>query len=158
MKKTYSIKHTLWYQEELTYEEDGRAKEVLKKLEAAFDGQEKHFGQILETLYDAGVVPDLFKVILKPYQPTPLHALWNRFWARWYHIDRNRIIGVMKNSEIAAVVADFFLFNTSWMGNSPPSSTESVGSLKLPTSLTSLFARTRSSTSSQREITTPASE
>ena len=111
MKKRYSIKRTLWFIEELTYEEDGRAKELLKKIEEAFQGEEKTLGVILEKVYDSGVVPDLFTIILKPYQPTFLHALWNAFWARHHHLDRSNIkqlVGVMKNSEIGAVLSDFF--------------------------------------------------
>jgi len=158
MKKRYSIKRTRWYQDELTYEEDGQAKECLKKLEEAFQGDEKTFGIIIEKVYDSGVIPDLFKVILKPYQPTILHALCNAFWSRWYHLDRTQIVKVMKNSEIGVVVSDFFLLNTSWMGSSGNSSGESTGSLKLPSSLTSLFPRMRSSTSSPKETSTPASE
>jgi hypothetical protein len=157
MRKKYSIKRMFFYQDELTYEEDGLAKESLKTFEAAFDSEQKQFGQIIEKIYNSGVVPDLFRIILKPYQPTFVHKLWNAFWARYYHLDRSQIVRTMKNSEIAAVIGDFFLLNTSWMGSSGPSGNGSVGSLKLPTPLTSLFARMRSFTSLQKETTAPAS-
>lgn len=162
MKKRYSIKRTLWFIEELTYEEDGRAKELLKKIEEAFQGEEKTLGVILEKVYDSGVVPDLFTIILKPYQPTFLHALWNAFWARHHHLDRSNIkqlVGVMKNSEIGAVLSDFFLLNTSWISSWGNSSEQSGGSLKSPGSPMSLLFPLRSSSiSSQKEISTPASE
>lgn len=159
--KRYSIKRTLWYQDELTYEEDGRAKEILKKLEELFQGDDRSFGSILEKAYDAGLIPDLFKIILKPYQPTILHALWNAFWARHYHLNLSNIpelVGVMKNSEIGLVGRDFFLLNTSWIGSSGSSSDASAGSLKLPRWLRIPFPRMRSSTSSPKETSTPASE
>jgi hypothetical protein len=145
--KRYWIKRTLWYQAELNYEEDGRAKECLKKLEEAFQDEEKSFGVIIEKIYDSGVVPDLFKVILKPYQPTLLHAMWNAFWSRRYRIDMTQIVKVMKNTEIAVVVSDFFLLNTSWIGGLGNSSDKSAGSLKLPRWLRSPFLAMRSSTS-----------
>lgn len=162
MIKRYSIKRTLWFISELTYEEDGRAKEILKNLESAFESDEKQIGQIIEKIYDSGVVPDLFAIILKPYQPTPVHTLWNAFWARYYHLDRSKIpqlVGVMRNSEIAAVVSDFFLLNTSWIGNWGNSSDGSAGSLSPPRSpMGILFPLTRSSTTSPKETSTPASE
>jgi hypothetical protein len=110
-KHVYVIRKTLWYQDELTYAEDGRVKEVVKEVVGPGFGLE-NFGESVDLLYEKGAIPGLFAVVLKPYEPTILHRLWNKAF-----MPAGGIVPVMKNSEVAQVLSDFFLFNTRWIGD-----------------------------------------
>lgn len=119
--KTYNIKRTFWVQRELEWGENAAIKPFLQKFEEAFAGDDKRFSMIIERIYNTDIIPGLFKIILKPYQPNILWYAWNEFWARRNKVDRTNIVASMKNSEIAEVMMDFFLCNTKWiaaLGNS----------------------------------------
>jgi hypothetical protein len=109
-KRVYVIGRALYYQDELNYAEDGLVKYVLKQV-LGDTAAEMTFGETIDRLYDKGAVPGLFKVILKPYAPTFLHRIWNKAFAC------ADVVPTMKNSEIAAVLSDFFFFNTSWLAD-----------------------------------------
>lgn len=156
MKKIYNIKRTFWQQEELEWNENSQIKPFLKELETAFAGEDKSFGTIVERIYDTDIVPEILKVILKPYQPNILWYAWNEFWAKRNKVDRTNVAASMKNSEIAQVLADFFLFNTKWIADlqtSPNGSgTSSTPSLmkELLRPLTKSFLSLRTGTSPGR--------
>jgi hypothetical protein len=129
--KRYSVRHALWYQDELTYSEDLRLRGPIKEISGVLQGGDVSFGDLIEKTIDSGLFPEVLKVILKPYEPTILHRLWNRYWRGRYGTDE--VVSVMRNSEIAKVIADFFVLNTSWMGSLPNISNASSSILsKLP--------------------------
>lgn len=114
--KRYTFHHILFRQEELTFAEDGEVREIFDQI-AVLSSPERSIAGLLEAVYMNGIARKIFGIILKPYEPTFLHALWNRFWC-WYHgcpRDGGSIIGALKNSEVMEVLSDFFVLNTSWM-------------------------------------------
>jgi len=115
----YNIKGTLWVQRELEYGEDLELKAVLRVVSDKFASGNATLSDLIDTAFDGETLPALFAVILKPYEPTPAHRLYNAIVARWRGIDRTNIVRVMPNSQLAAVLADFFMLNTGWIGSLP---------------------------------------
>ncbi|MFI5250797.1 MAG: hypothetical protein ACHQQQ_00070 [Bacteroidota bacterium] len=110
-------------QEELTYAEDAQVKKCISKIAEISSGNVTLF-DVIGSIYDTGLLEELFAVILKPDHRTKFHQIWNWWWARYYGITlhpeipmngRKPIIGLLKNSEIMEVLADFFVLNTNWM-------------------------------------------
>jgi hypothetical protein len=115
--KRYIFKHIFYCQHELTYGEDILVKEILGELAETISGDIK-FGEAIERLIEKKIPPRLMAIILKPYQPTIIHGLWNAFWLGRYKLTSDEIINKMKNSEVMEVLGDFFLLNTKWMNGS----------------------------------------
>lgn len=104
--------------EELTYDEDTALREIVKgKIGEVLQLDMNNMITLLDKLHEAGVIMDLFKIVVKPYNPTPFHWMWNKFWQSYSGISDGEAIRKMKNSEIAAVLYDFFIINLSWMTN-----------------------------------------
>jgi hypothetical protein len=113
----------LFKQEELTYGEDAKVKKCITQLAEITSGNIS-LVDALGKIYDSGVAEELFGVILKLYEPTIFHRAWNFVWSKYYGIDLNHresgkkkkpAIAILKNSEVMAVLADFFVLNTNWM-------------------------------------------
>lgn len=117
-RKSYRIRKMLFVMEELTYDEDTALREIVKgKIGGVLQLDMNNMITLLDKLHEAGVIMDLFKIVVKPYNPTPFHWLWNKFWQLRSGISDGEAIRKMKNSEIAAVLYDFFTINLSWMTN-----------------------------------------
>lgn len=128
--KVYSIHGTLWVQRELTYGEDLQLKGVLKVLSDRFAGGNPTLADVIDTVFDGETVAALVRVILKPYEPTPLHRVYNALRARVGRVDRTNIVNAMPNSQLAGVLADFFMLNTKWIGSLPD--LQSISALTSP--------------------------
>lgn len=115
----YNIRGTLWVQRELTYGEDLELKGVLRVISDRFAGGKATLSDMIDVVFDGETVATLLSVILKPYEPTIVHKAYNAFVARWRGVDRANIVNVMHNSQLAAVLADFFMLNTRWIGSLP---------------------------------------
>lgn len=129
--KRYTFHHIHLQQEELTFGEDGQIRGILAKI-AALTNQNSTVGEILDAIYTAGIAEELFAVILKPREPTPLHMVWNKFWA-WkagVTVCGDSIIAILKNSQIIEVLADFFVLNTTWMQSFTAIASGSASGLK----------------------------
>lgn len=114
--KHYRFKNILFTQEELTFGEDGKVREILCRIAALTSPQAK-VGDLLESIYTEGLAEELFAVILKPNNATIVHRLWNRFWS-WRHKIRpegRSVISHLRNSQVMEVLSDFFVLNTIWM-------------------------------------------
>lgn len=110
----YVVKGSLWCQDELSYEEDGPAKELLKRSSVILKENDQDILSIIDQLYDANVIPDLLDLVLKPFNPTPLHRLWNLICLA--RLGRpKKIVSKMRNSEIGEVIRDFFTDNAASM-------------------------------------------
>jgi hypothetical protein len=118
-KRVYRVRGTLWMQKELTYGEDLELKGVLKVLSERFSVSKVTLADVIDTVFDGETVATLIRVILKPYEPTPLHRLWNVIAARKSGVDVKNIVASMPNSQLAGVLADFFMLNTKWIGSLP---------------------------------------
>lgn len=118
-KRVYSIRGTLWVQRELTYGEDLALKGVLKTVADRFASGQATLGDMVDLAFDGETIAALLRVVLKPYEPTPLHRWYSLMRARAAGVDMGNIISVMPNSQLAAVLADFFTINTRWIGSLP---------------------------------------
>lgn len=110
--------------EELTYEQDGLLREILKgRLDEVNAIDKPSIIKVFDKLHETGLLKELFGVVLRPYNPTILHRAWNAFWS-WKNTVPGNPIDVMKNSEIAGVVGDFFVVNLNWIDRWKKSDTE----------------------------------
>lgn len=114
-KTVYSIAGTWWYQEQLTYEEIGEAGGILSQFSKAFEEEELKFADVAKKIYDAGLVPLLFAIILKPYYPNPWNFIKHWFFRILHRISRKNLARTMKLEEMFGVLADFFFINTEWI-------------------------------------------
>jgi hypothetical protein len=71
------------------------------------------FGAVLDKLISSGVVRDLVKLVIKPYERTILHRLYYRAKRAITKKDLGSPIDLMNIDEVAEVVRDFFTINTS---------------------------------------------
>ncbi len=114
-KRFYFFKKTFWMQSELTYAEDGKVKDILKPFAGFFKTKPKpDIIKIVDKVYDEGSMPSLLRVVLKPHSFF-LFRVWNHFFVEETTANGGELCNVLKNSEIAEVLRDFFLLNTSWM-------------------------------------------
>ena len=134
MKRIYSIKHTLWYQRELEFDENERIAEVKKFISDSLAG-EKKIGDIADELFlkdengnSKGHL--LLEVVLKSYNPTPAHWLWNHCWAWYYGIKLQEIKYRATDSALAKIIVDFFFFRLYWTTTLTNSIVNSVLSLQ----------------------------
>jgi hypothetical protein len=115
MRKRYKIKHMLFYQESLTYDEFVAARALMRGM-PSISSDKVAFGQWIDRMIEAKVLPNLVSVILKPYEPTILQKLWNRFWAWHAGLKRGDLGSIISTDPVFAGVArDFFLLNVSWL-------------------------------------------
>jgi len=114
--KVYRIQRMLFHMPEITYEEDGQ---VLRLIDDKLEGINRSVTGMLSALhsiYQSGVVPELFGIILKPYEPTPLHRWWNRFWF-WRSGNKSidQLTRKMPNSVWTEIAVDFFTVNAGFL-------------------------------------------
>jgi hypothetical protein len=114
-KTVYSIAGTRWYQEQLTYEEIGRAGDILSQFSKMFEEEKLKFSDVAKRIYEAGLVPNLFAIILKPHCPTPWTFTGHWFFRILHRISRKNLARTMKLEEMFGVLADFFFINTEWI-------------------------------------------
>lgn len=145
MKKIYNIKHTLWYQGELTVPEDEQIADVHKYvMDALFDGKTK-IGDVVEALYkkqndeSESRIQRVLRVVLKPYEPTILHRWWNKFWLKHYGI--KNIYEHIPKSIIVKIITDFFFFDLNWIPHLVDSIVSSVSSLQKITEANNLAGK-----------------
>ena len=118
MKKIYSIRHTLWYQRELEFDENEQVAHIKKFINESL-ASGKEIGEIADLMSvkdDEGnsMLRTLLTVALHPYHPTPLHRLWNMFWAWYYKIPFVEIKYKAPDSVLAPFLLCFFFFKNSW--------------------------------------------
>ncbi len=118
-RKIYRVHGTLWTQEELTWAEDQELRPILAKLSGKFAFDKVSLQDVIDTVFDGETVEAFMRIVLKPYAPTPFHRAYNAIVARAQRIDRDEIVKLMRNSQLAEVLADFFTLNTSWIGSWP---------------------------------------
>ncbi len=106
--KVYRIHRTLWQMPEILYEQETELLGIYGLI-SELGGEDTKFGDVLEAFYARGVIPRLFKTILKPFQPTFLHRLWNQFWSWKHDVNPENLAKGLKRSEWGGMVADFFL-------------------------------------------------
>ena len=116
-KRIYTIGGTLWYQEQLTYEEVGAASVTLSQFSKIFEGEKLKFSEIAGKIYEAGLVPQLFAVVLKPHYPDPWSFVKHWFFRLAHRVSRRNLARTLKLEEIFGVLADFFFINTQWIEN-----------------------------------------
>lgn len=129
-KRIYSIGGTQWYQDQLTYEEVGKTAEILSSFSKFFDAEKLSFGEIAKKIYDAGLVPVLFRLILKPYHPGVIALVLHWLFRLLNRVSRNNLARTMKLEEMFSVLADFFFINTEWIERLISSSEPSDGRMK----------------------------
>jgi hypothetical protein len=159
-KRIYSIGGTRWYQEQLTYEEVGKAAELLSSFSNFFDAEKLSFGEIAKKIYDAGLVPELFRLILKPYYPGIVPILLHWLFRLLNRVSRNNLARQMKLEEMFSVLADFFFINTEWMERLLSSGEPSDGrmeAMSVMQALTGITLPSKISSSSSPEATSPES-
>jgi hypothetical protein len=111
----YRIKDTIWQQEPLLFKDDAR---VLKMLNDANVDFSKGIMGSLTQVVNLPLIPDLFKIILKPYHETFLKGLANKFLIWKNKVDTSNPAGSMNNMQVREVLRDFFYFNVSLLVNS----------------------------------------
>lgn len=159
-KRIYSISGTRWYQEQLTYEEVGKAAELLSSFSKFFDGEKVSFGDIAKKIYDAGLVPVLFRLILKPYRPGIVPFMLHWLFRVLNRVSRGNLARTMKLEEMFGVLADFFFINTEWMERLLSSGEPSDGrmeAMSVMQALTGIPPPSKISSSSSPEAISPAS-
>ena len=57
--RRYTFRHMLFRQEELTFEEDGKVREIVAKI-AEFAGPGAKLGQVMDTVCTSGIAEELF--------------------------------------------------------------------------------------------------
>lgn len=96
----------------LTYEQDEQLLGIYKLMaeaNAEDEGKDPDLQQILNRFYQAKVVPQLFSIVLRPYQPTILHRIWNNYWRAKGKIDQANLQSGMTRVEWGGIVTDFFM-------------------------------------------------
>ena len=129
-KRIYLISGTRWYQEQLTYEEVGKAADLLSSFSKFFDAEKLSFGEIAKKIYDAGLVPEIFRLILKPYHPGIIPLMLHWLFRLLNRVSRGNLARTMKLEEMFSVLADFFFINTEWIERLISSSEPSDGRMK----------------------------
>jgi hypothetical protein len=106
--KLYHIHRTLWHMPEIVHEQEAQLLEFYALLNECNAG-DKPLSEVLAAFYGKGVVPRLLGIVLKPWQPTPAHRLWNAFWAWKNKVDKTDLARGLTRSEWGEAVADFFV-------------------------------------------------
>lgn len=106
-------------QRELTYGEDLELRPVLKVIAEKFGAGSPSLGDVIDTIFDGNTLPVFIGIVLKPHEPTLLHKAYNAINAKLHRVDRGKIVQQMPNSQLAEVLADFFMLNTGWMKSLP---------------------------------------
>jgi hypothetical protein len=158
-KKIYTIAGTQWYMNALTYEELGTALDSVSGFSESFIGG-KSFGEIAKHAFDKGLVPGLFRVILKPYHPDLRSFVTHWFYRLLHRVDRNNLAKKLTLEEIFAILGDFFFLNTSWIGNltnlSDASGAKSRALLMIQVLMGGVFPSTILPSSSPEATSTPS--
>lgn len=114
----YRFKGVQFYQDVLSWKEFGRYLKLTGGEGTKLSPDRDIFAATIEKWYADGTLAELFKLILKPYQPN----LWQRA-RNMYFVWRNKVnvndpINIpLSLKEIARVNADFMLLNSEWIGN-----------------------------------------
>lgn len=117
--KRYKIAGTYWIQKELKFRDNEKVRKILRGKIDLNDLSESKFGEIIDKLYDGGILREIMPIILKE-DPNPLKRAWNSLIYRFRSIDKENMIQYMTDSEIARVAVDFFLFKSAWLTNLMP--------------------------------------
>ena len=161
-KTVYSIAGTRWYQEQLTYEEIGRSGDILSQFSKMFEEEKVKFSDVAKRIYEAGLVPNLFAIILKPHCPTPWAFVSHWIFRILHRISRKNLARTMKLEEIFGVLADFFFINTSWieslMISSDGSDAKNKALLMIQVLMGGVFPSMISPSSSPGETSTPLNQ
>jgi hypothetical protein len=104
----YKINGKKYKQEELTFEELGKVREIVKGsfLDTSYLN-EQNIVSLIDDIYDKGLLEQVFAIVLKPVKNPLL------FWKNGVESPLKN----MKTSEIARVCVDFFTLNFSWINN-----------------------------------------
>jgi hypothetical protein len=158
-KKIYMIAGTQWFQSPLTYEELGQALDII----SGFSGsliEGKSFGEIAKQAFEKGLVPGLFRVILKPYHPDLKSFVTHWFYRLLHRIDHEDLARKLTLEEIFAILGDFFFINTSWieslMISSDGSDVKNKALLMIQVLMGGVFPSTILPSSSPGETSTPS--
>lgn len=110
----YPIRRSLWYMPAISYETDEKLIDIYKLMaecNAPEEGNEPDLQTILRRFYQSGIVPRLFALILRPYQPTFFHRIWNDFWCWKNKVDPANLQAGMSREEWGTIVTDFFVIS-----------------------------------------------
>jgi hypothetical protein len=111
-EKRYKIAGFPFVQKVLTYPEFEEAVRMSGRFLDDVKGM-SGFGAVLDKMISSGILPELVKLIIKPYERTVLHKIY--FWLkrRITKKDLSDPIKLMNINDVAEVVRDFFTINTS---------------------------------------------
>lgn len=123
--KVYRIQGVDWYQGQLLYPDWGKALELLSDFEDYFKGETQTFAEVAKKIYEAGLAPKLFALILNPYLPDWKARLKYRVLRLLGKVDRENLTRTLSLQAVFRVIADFFFINTEWIGNLMSSPNES---------------------------------
>jgi hypothetical protein len=115
MRKIYVIHGSLWEQRPLEYGENELVKPVIKEAYKIWSEHQGNLGMLIDELHTRALLPKLFRVILRPHNPTPVHRLYNYLQRKRIGIPNYPVIHYMTNAQVARVTTDFFLFNLKWI-------------------------------------------
>jgi hypothetical protein len=108
----------MWTQTELTYGEDAKVREIIRKYVGTLPLDEVEFAKAIDKLYGTNGMKELFQVIIKPSKPRNVLKRVGAFFARKISgVDQEVLLDRMKRSEIAVVMMDFFVLRQEWMQN-----------------------------------------
>jgi hypothetical protein len=104
----YKLNGKKYRQEELTFEELGKVREIVKGsfLDTSYLN-EQNIVSLIDDMYDKGLLEQVFAIVLKPVKN---HFM---FWKNGVESPLKN----MKTSEIARVCVDFFTLNFAWINN-----------------------------------------
>lgn len=105
----YKFNGKKYRQEELTFEELGKVREIVKGsfLDTNYLN-EQNVVSLIDDIYDKGLLEQVFAIVLKPIKNPLL------FWKK---DNIETPLKDMKTSEIARVCVDFFTLNFAWISN-----------------------------------------
>jgi len=113
----YKIKGVNYFQDELTFLENEKVNLLFKNngIDLSIINS-TIVGELIDKMYEQGVLKDLFRIILKIDSTTLKKKIENKFYRRKNNLPEN-IIEVMTNSDIAVVMVDFFLYKIQWLAS-----------------------------------------
>lgn len=110
----YVVKGSLWYQTDLNSRDDDRTNDIYLSLIDIFGRIDSiQTSLILDEIKKDDKIKRLLAVVMKPYNPTPLHKLWN--WRMMKKVNKSAIWESMSYYEMTPMVIDFFLFKARWL-------------------------------------------
>jgi len=116
MRKSYTIRRILFYQEALSYDDFVASWEITRGKWQPVTAEKQSFASWIDGMIKAGTLPQLAQIVLKLDDKTPLHWIWNRFWL-WRAKGKNGTFGKVLSLDpiFSSVIRDFFFINVSWI-------------------------------------------